>query len=116
MNQFSVQIPTLFDVGAIIRTYQPLPPKRREAMLSALNSLERWTGKSLKTMPANVPQLGALFETIQPAALGIAPKTLANVKSLSLAALKASELAPGMLRDIAGAGRMTLSGQHSTPR
>ncbi|WP_162252000.1 site-specific integrase [Mesorhizobium sp. Root552] len=100
MNQFAVQIPTLSDVGATIRGYQSLPPKKREAMMSALRSLESWSGRRLKDIPANVPELGAVFEVIQPAALNIAPKTLANVKSLCLKALATSELAPGFVHKV----------------
>jgi hypothetical protein len=100
MNQFSVQIPTLSDVGAIIRSYRPLPPEKREAMMSALRSLESWSGQRLEDIPAHVPGLGAIFEGIQPAASNIAPKTLANVKSLCLKALVTSELAPGLVRKV----------------
>ena len=69
--------------------------------MSALRSLESWSGRNLRDIHANVPQLGALFETIQPAVLRISPKTLANVKSLCLAALATSELAPGLVRTVA---------------
>jgi hypothetical protein len=101
MNQFTVLIPTLSDVGTTIRNYRSLTPEKHEPMISALRSLESWSGKKLEGIQATAPQLAAVFDDIQPAALRIAPKTLANAKSLCLKALTISELAPGLVRTVA---------------
>jgi hypothetical protein len=100
MNQFTVLIPTLADVGATIANDRFGPAEKRDALTAALRSLENWSGKNLKDIGATVPGLAALFETIQPAALGIRPKTLANTKSLCLKALTISELTPGIVRTV----------------
>lgn len=101
MNQYTIQVSTLADVRAAISAQSDLNRKKREQMISALASLAAWRCCNLEDIRANVPELAALFEKVQPAALGIAPKTLANVKSLCLKALSISELAPGILNDIA---------------
>jgi hypothetical protein len=100
MNQFTVQIPTLSHVEACVRSHRSVAPEKRDAMIYALRSLEGWSGQKLGDIPATVPQLAAAFESVQPAALSIAPKTLANVKSLCLKALATSELAPGLVRNV----------------
>lgn len=104
MNQFTVEVPMMADVLATIRSDSSIA--RRDAMISALHSVERWSGRSLREIPANLTQLRLLFDATGPAVLGIAPQTFANVKSLCLAALKASELVPGMMRN-AAVGRPT---------
>lgn len=101
MNQFTVEVPTMADVLATIRGNAAFAQQKREAMISALYSLETWTGQALRDIKADVPRLAELFGTVQPAALGITPKTLSNVKSLCLSALKQSELVPGLLRKVA---------------
>ncbi len=98
MNQYTVEIPTLSDVAATIKGYHSLSPEKREAMLSALRSLESWSGRPLNDIRANVPELSDVFADVQPAALGIAPKTMSNVKSLCLKALETSRLVPGLVR------------------
>ena len=97
-NQFAVEVPMMSDVSKAISSHW-LITNQRKAMISALHSLEIWTGKNLDEIPANVPQLAELLSTVQPAALGITPKTMSNVRSLLLLALMDSGRVPGVVRE-----------------
>ncbi|TIM13262.1 MAG: site-specific integrase [Mesorhizobium sp.] len=69
---------------------------KRQEFQSALRSLEKWSGQNLKNIPATAVDLRDLYDRLEPAVLGIRPKTFANVKSLSITAIAKSELVSGI--------------------
>lgn len=98
MNMHYIKEATMADVLSVIATTERTSAAKRRAMVSALSSLERLTGKQLAELPATVPELRKLFATVHPHAKDIRPKTLANIKSLCLSAISFSELVPGVVR------------------
>lgn len=96
MNMIFTPAPKMDQVLTAILSRPDLSLSKRQEFESALRSLEKWAGQSLKDIPATVEDLRNLYGRMLPAALGIRPKTFANVKSLSLSAVAKSELVPGI--------------------
>jgi integrase len=85
---------TLGDVMAAIEADPDLTPNRRRDLISALRRLTRMTGTTLGAIPLRMDEIRKLFDGIEPAAHGISPKTLTNLRSDVLAAILASRIRP----------------------
>ncbi|MER9836164.1 site-specific integrase [Mesorhizobium sp. M0145] len=96
MTMIFTPAPKMNEVLTAVLSHPGLSSLKRQELESALRSLEKWAGQSLNNIPATVADLRNLFGQMEPAALGIRPKTFANVKSLSLTAITKSELVPGI--------------------
>ncbi|MER9482364.1 tyrosine-type recombinase/integrase [Mesorhizobium sp. M0494] len=96
MNIIFTPAPKMNQVLDAVVSHSSLPLAKRKEFETALHSLEKWSGLSLKDIPATVADLRNIYSRLEPATLGIRPKTFANVKSLSLTAITKSELVPGI--------------------
>ncbi|MES0032719.1 hypothetical protein [Mesorhizobium sp. M0040] len=93
MNMIFTPAPKMNQVLAAVMSRSDIPMLKRQEYEAALRNLERWCGQTLKDIPATVADLRNIYSRLEPAALGIKPKTFANVKSLSLSAVARSEVA-----------------------
>ncbi len=94
MNETSNPPATLADVAAAIRVMADLSPVERRDLLSALSRTCAILRRPAEAVPANVRQLGRLFDSLAPVALGITAKSLANIRSGLFRAIELSGLAP----------------------
>ncbi|MER9217147.1 site-specific integrase [Mesorhizobium sp. M0663] len=93
MNMIFTPAPKMNQVLAAVMSRSDIPMLKRQEYEAALRNLEKWCGQDLKHIPATVADLRNIYNGLEPAALGIKPKTFANVKSLSLSALAKSHVA-----------------------
>ncbi len=85
---------TLADVDAALAHITGMSPIRRRDLRSATRRVARLLGQELAQIPLDLPTIGRRLAGCMPAAAGLTDKTLANVKSGFLAAVKASRLGP----------------------
>ena len=83
----SLLINTLADLIVFI-SMSDLPSHIKRDLISAIKTLCEKLGRSPEEVPANAFELRLLLQTIRPAAHGIKPKTLSNLRSLIAFALK----------------------------
>lgn len=93
MKMIFTPAPKMNQVLNAVVSRSDIPLVKRQEYEMALRNLEKWCGQNLKDIPATVADLRNIYSGMEPAALGIRPKTFANVKSLSLSALAKSEVA-----------------------
>lgn len=93
MNMIFSPAPKMNQVLNAVMSRSDIPLVKRQEYEAALHNLEKWCGQNLKDIPATVADLRNIYSALEPAALGIRPKTFANVKSLSLSALAKSKVA-----------------------
>ena len=73
---------TLSHVHATVAADRAISARRRQDLLSALNTCAKVLGKPLDALPAAPRQLGALLAAARPAALGVSDRRWANIRSL----------------------------------
>ena len=79
---------TLEDLRRRIAADESINATRRRDLLSALKRLETSFGQSLDTICATPSTIRALFENANAVRLGVTPKTLANIRSLTIHAVR----------------------------
>lgn len=77
-------------VHAMIATDSAMPARRRQDLLSALNTCAKVLGKPLDALPASPRQIGALLAAARPAGSAVSDRRWANVRSLVGQALAAA--------------------------
>jgi integrase len=77
---------TLAEVVGAVRVAD-LPPRRKQEMTSALNTVARALGKPLERVSAEPRPLATLLASVAPLAIGITADRWANVRSLTRACL-----------------------------
>ncbi|MDR3418348.1 MAG: site-specific integrase [Nevskia sp.] len=85
--------PTLATLRDQIRADPALPPRRRQDLLSALNTVSRALGRPIGDIPAHPDFLRRHLAGLTPVAAGVSAGRLANVHSLLQAALELGGLA-----------------------
>jgi hypothetical protein len=73
---------TLSHVHATIAADRTIPARRRQDLLSALNTCAKVLGKPLDALPSAPRQIGALMAAARPAAYGVSDRRWANIRSL----------------------------------
>lgn len=86
--------PTLADIREKITADTSLPPTRQRDLLSALSRVESLFQRKLGDIRADPPTIRGLFANASAAALGISDKTLANIRSLVVQAVRSYGEAP----------------------
>ncbi len=94
MSAFSNPQPTLADVRAALNSNRSIPDTRRRRIDNALNSVWRWSGLTLKEIPATMPALRQVMTRIEPAAHGVKRPTVNNARNLVMHAMKESGIVP----------------------
>lgn len=84
----SMRTLTLDDLRHRIAADESLGATRRRDLLSALKRLETLFGRSLDTLCASPSTIRDLFENANAVRLGVTPKTLANIRSLAIQAIR----------------------------
>jgi integrase len=86
--------PTLADVQATLRGIADVKPAKRRRIENAFTSVWRYTGVALRDIPATMPGLVKIMQTIEPAAHGIKRATITNMRNLVMHGMKHSGLVP----------------------
>ncbi|MBB4146000.1 tyrosine-type recombinase/integrase [Rhizobium rhizoryzae] len=94
MRTLSNSQPTLADVREALHSNRSIPDTRRRRIDNALNSVWRWSGLSLKEIPATMPALRQVMKGIEPAAHGVERPTITNARNLVMHAMKESGVVP----------------------
>jgi integrase len=84
--------PTLGDVLTSLETREDLSEMRRRDLRSAIKRVAALLGDAPKRIPLELPAISAKLAKLSPAAAGVSLKTLHNLRSHFLAAVKASGL------------------------
>jgi integrase len=84
----------LGDVLIALKSYKALSETRRRDLRSSIKRVAQLIGDDPARMPLDLPAIGAKLANVNPVAVGLSRKTLANVRSDFLAAVKASGLKP----------------------
>ena len=84
--------PTLGDVLTSLETREDLSEMRRRDLRSAIKRVAALLGDAPERIPLALPAISAKLAKLSPAAAGVSPKTLHNLRSHFLAAVKASGL------------------------
>jgi integrase len=79
---------TLADVLALIEADRSLPPTRRRDLASAIRRFCALAGRDPAMLPARIAELRRPLADLVPGKAGLTPKTLANLRSNLLAALR----------------------------
>jgi integrase len=79
---------TLLQLKQELARRYDLPHQRRMDLVSALNTLGRWTGRPLELLAADPRAICERFKHLSPAAVGASPRRFCNVRSFVLAALR----------------------------
>src|SRR5262245_16744366 len=83
---------TLADVAIALEGSRGLSRTRARDLISAVKRVSAMLGNEPPAIVVDVSAIGARLATVNPVALGITTKRLANIRSDFLAALKASGL------------------------
>jgi hypothetical protein len=83
---------SLADVARIVAADQGLSQSRRRDIQSALRRTGELLAQELAAIPADLASINDRLSRCLPQAVGVSPKTLANVRSALLAGIKASGL------------------------
>jgi integrase len=94
MTESTNSKPSLADVQAALRTNTTIRPSKRRRIDNALNSVWRYTGQSLRDIPATMPALTQVMRGIEPAAHGVKRATIINMRNLVMHGMKQSGLVP----------------------
>ena len=86
--------PTLADVDNEVAKNESLSATRRRDLRSAVSRVAALLGEEPARLPLELENIAARLATITPAAVGMTAKTLANVRSDFLAAVRQSGLKP----------------------
>src|SRR3974390_2948451 len=86
--------PTLADVDSEVAKNESLSATRRRDWGSAISRVAALLGEEPGHLPVELENIAARLATITPAAVGMTEKTLANVRSDFLAAVRQSGLKP----------------------
>jgi integrase len=90
------QSPTLDDIARLVDADSSLPKRRKQDLLSALNTCARVLGRPLANLPGRSRELAPHLAAVAPAAHGLSERSWSNVRSLVGAALAfAGPLLPG---------------------
>jgi len=84
--------PTLGDVLTSLETREDLSEMRRRDLRSAIKRVAALLGDAPERIPLELPAISAKLVKLSPAAAGVSPKTLHNLRSHFLAAVKESGL------------------------
>jgi integrase len=84
--------PTLGDVLTSLESPEDLSEMRRRDLRSAVKRVAALLGDAPERIPLALPAISAKLAKLSPAAAGVSPKTLHNLRSHFLAAVKASGL------------------------
>jgi integrase len=87
-------VPTLADVDRKVADKDSLSVTRRRDLRSAISRVAALLGEEPAYLPLELNEVAARLATITPVAVGMTPKTLANVRSDFLAAVRQSGLMP----------------------
>jgi hypothetical protein len=87
-------VPTLADVDRAVANKASLSATRRRDLRSAVSRVVALLGEDPAHLPLELFKIAAQLATINPVAVGMTAKTLANVRSDFLAAVRQSGLAP----------------------
>ena len=87
MNTHTYPVRTAADVLAMLAAAD-LPPLRRRDLVSAVNRVSEIVGCDPALLSLDVPALRGQLAAIRPAAEGISPKTLSNLRTLFARALE----------------------------
>jgi integrase len=85
---------TLQDVVNAVQTSDALSATRRRDLRSAVTRVAFLLGEDLERIPLNLPALSVKLAAVNPVAAGLKAKSLSNIRSDLMAAVKASELKP----------------------
>src|SRR4051794_14684269 len=104
---------TLAGLIAQCRTDPDLPPRRRQELIAAMNTLGRALGKPLQDIPAHPAALRAALKDVSPAMAGVSEGRWRNVLSLLRQALApaGTAVAPGRYREPRSPAWAALVGQ-----
>jgi integrase len=87
-------VPTLADVDHEVAKKSSLSPTRRRDLRSAISRVAALSGEEPAHLPLELSKIAERLATINPVAVGMTAKTLANVRSDFLAAVRHSGLRP----------------------
>jgi integrase len=85
---------TLQDVVNAVQASDALSATRRRDLRSAVTRVAFLLGEDLERIPLNLPALSVKLAAVNPVAAGLKTKSLSNIRSNLMAAVKASELKP----------------------
>jgi integrase len=86
--------PTLGDVSDAVAASTHLNPVRIRDLISAISCFGTLIGEEAKSIPLDLAAIAARLGAVNPIAVGISPKRLANIRSDLFAAIAASGLIP----------------------
>ena len=85
---------TLQDVVNAVQASDALSATRRRDLRSAVTRVAFLLGEDLERIPLDLPALSVKLAAVNPVAAGLKTKSLSNIRSDLMAAVKASELKP----------------------
>lgn len=88
--------PTLADVRKAIASSNAFPEAKRRRIDNAFRSVWRYSGVRLDEVPATIPALSKLVESIQPAAHNVRRPTIINMRNLVMHGMKHSGFVPSL--------------------
>lgn len=86
--------PSLADVDGALANNGLLPPTRRRDLRSAISRVAALLGEDPACLPLDLAAIAGRLAVINPVAAGLTPKTLSNIRSDLLAAVRTSGLQP----------------------
>ena len=86
--------PSLADVDRAIANNGSLSPTRRRDLRSAISRVAALLGEDPARLPLDLAAIAGRLAAINPVAAGLTPKTLSNIRSDLLAAVRTSGLQP----------------------
>lgn len=88
--------PTLADVRRVTAESNFFPEPKRRKIDNALRTIWRYTGRPLEEIPATIPALREVFNSIEPAAHGVKREQITNTRNLVMHAGAKSGLMPAL--------------------
>lgn len=88
--------PTLADVRRVTAESNFFPEPKRRKIDNALRTIWRYTGRPLEDIPATIPALREVFNSIEPAAHGVKREQITNTRNLVMHAGAKSGFMPAL--------------------
>lgn len=90
----ATKVPSLVDLDRSLESAEALSPVRRRDLRSAVHRVTVLIGEAPAHIPLDMAHIAARLAAVNPVAAGISAKTLANIRSHFLAAVRESGLQP----------------------
>lgn len=94
MSAVNTKNPTLADIRLVTAQSTYFPEKKRQRIDQSIKAIWRYSGRRLETIPATVPAVREVIDSIVPAAHGVSRPTIMNVKNHVMHAMAQSGLVP----------------------